>query len=135
VLEEFLERPEISARLEKDYVLVKIDTDEMEGGEEVANALRDGKRGGIPWFVYLDAPKAGLKTNDEGALARNDAAVLATADAADGNVGCPMTPPERAHFITTIRETSRDMTEADIEFISDALYEYAKETIGERADA
>jgi hypothetical protein len=107
----------------------------MEGGEEVANALRDGKRGGIPWFVYLDSPEAGLKTNDAGALERNDATVLATADAADGNVGCPMTPPERAHFIGTIRETSRNMTEADIEVISNALYEYAKETIGERADA
>ena len=105
----------------------------MEGGEEVANALRDGKRGGIPWFVYLEAEEAGLKTNDAGALERNDATVLATADAADGNVGCPMTPPEREHFIGTIRETSRNMTDADIEVISDALWEYAKETIGVRA--
>jgi len=116
-------------------VLVKIDTDEMVEGEEVANALRDGKRGGIPWFVYLDAREAALNTSDAGALERNDDAVLATADAADGNVGCPMTPPERAHFINTIRETSRNMTDADIEVISNALYEYAKETIGERADA
>ena len=115
-------------------MLVKIDTDEMEGGEEVANALRDGKRGGIPWFVYLDAPEAGLSTTD-GKLERNDASVLATADAADGNVGCPMTPPERAHFIGTLRETSENMSDADIEVISKALYEYAKETIGERADA
>lgn len=107
----------------------------MEGGEEVANALRDGKGGGIPWFVYLNPEGAGLKTDDAGALVRNDATVLATADAADGNVGCPMTPPERAHFISTIRETSRNMTEADIEVISDALYEYAKATIGEGADA
>ena len=107
----------------------------MEGGEEVANALRDGKRGGIPWFVYLEAEEAGLKTDDSGALVRNGSTVLATADAADGNVGCPMTPPERAHFISTLRETSRNMTDADIEVISDALYEYAKDTIGERADA
>jgi hypothetical protein len=116
-------------------VLVKIDTDEMEGGEEVANALRDGKRGGIPWFVYLDAEEAALTTNAEGALERNDDTILATADAADGNVGCPMTPAERAHFIGTLRETSRNMTEADIEAISDALHEYARETIGDRADA
>ena len=107
----------------------------MTGGEEVANALRDGKRGGIPWFVYLEAEEAGLKTNEAGALMRNDATVLATADAADGNVGCPMTPPEREHFINTLRETRQNMTDADIEVISNALYEYAKETIGERADA
>ena len=135
MLEEFLERPEIATRLAKDYVVVKIDTDEMEGGEEVASALRDGKSGGIPWFIYLEAEEAGLKTNDASALVRNDATVLATADAADGNVGCPMTPSERAHFIGTIRDTSREMTDADIEFISDALYKYAKETIGDRADA
>ena len=116
-------------------MLVKIDTDEMEGGEEVANALRDGKRGGIPWFVYLDAEEAVLTTNAEGALERNDDSVLATADAADGNVGCPMTPAERAHFIGTLRETSRNMAEADIEAISDALHKYARETIGDRADA
>jgi hypothetical protein len=107
----------------------------MEGGKEVASALRDGERGGIPWFVYLDAEDAALKTSDAGALERNDAAVLATADAKDGNVGCPMTPPERAHFIGTLRQTSRNMTEADIEAISDALHEYAREKIGDRADA
>jgi hypothetical protein len=116
-------------------VLVKIDTDEMEGGEDVALALRETASGGIPWFIYLDADDAALTTNAEGALERNDATVLATADAEGGNVGCPMTPSERAHFIGTIRDTSRNMTAADIEVIASALHEYARETIGDRADA
>ena len=71
----------------------------------------------------------------EAILVRNEVAVLATADAAGGNVGCPMTTPERAHFIGTLKETSRNMTAADIKVISDALHEYARETIGDRADA
>ena len=125
----------MAERLAKDYVLVKIDTDEMEGGEEVASALRNGKQGGIPWFIYMDAEEGALRTNKEGKLVRNEVAVLATADAAGGNVGCPMTTSERAHFIGTLKETSRKMTEADIDVISDALHEYARETIGERADA
>jgi hypothetical protein len=116
-------------------VLVKIDTDEMEGGEDVALALRETASGGIPWFIYLDADGAALTTNDEGALERNDASVMATADAEGGNVGCPMSPAERAHFIGTIRATSRYMTEADIEVIATALHEYAREIIGDRADA
>ena len=116
-------------------MLVKIDTDEMEGGKDVALALRGTASGGIPWFVYLDAAGAALTANDEGAFERNDASVLATADAEGGNVGCPMSPAERAHFIGTIRATSRNMTEADIQFIASALHEYARKTIGDRADA
>ena len=115
-------------------MLVKIDTDEMEGGKAVALALRETASGGIPWFIYLDANDAALTRNEEGALERNDATVLATADAEGGNVGCPMSPAERAHFIGTIRDTSRNMTAADIEVIASALHEYARETIGDRAD-
>jgi hypothetical protein len=46
-----------------------------------------------------------------------------------------MTPTERDHFIRTLRQAREAMSDEDIEFIAAALHEYARETIGERADA
>jgi len=135
VLEEFLERPEIHELLGRDFVMVKIDQDEMEGGKQVADILRKGVQGGIPWFVFLDAKGDLIEADGDGNWSRVEGAVLATADGPGGNVGCPMTPPERAHFIATLRASRVRLSDADLDTIASALHGYAREQIGEEADA
>ncbi|MED6334189.1 MAG: hypothetical protein VYE81_02220 [Planctomycetota bacterium] len=125
----------MAQRLAKDLVLVKIDQDKMAGGQAVAGALRDFQSGGIPWFATIDPARGSLVDEGEGSWSLARAAVLSTSDGPDGNVGCPMTPTERDHFIRTLRQTRAAMSDEDIEFIAAALHEYARETIGERADA
>ena len=34
---------------------MKVDTDRMDGGQELLEEYRKGRSGGIPWFVFLDA--------------------------------------------------------------------------------
>jgi len=114
--------------------MVKIDQDEMQGGQDVASALRAGKGGGIPWFVFLDASEPVLAQNASGDLARRDEAVLATADAPAGNVGCPVTRSERAHFVSTIEAARMRMTDGDIDRFAELLQDYARELIGDEAD-
>ena len=50
--------------LKKSYLLVKIDTDRMTNGEEVAKRLRKGEGGGIPWMVILDGKGTALINSD-----------------------------------------------------------------------
>lgn len=124
-------------------MLLKIDVDRMKNGKRVGLGLRAGKDGGIPWFVFLDPTEPLLrpKPTEDGSepaadakLQRRKAAVLATADGPNGNVGCPMTPEERAHFLHTIETASRSLTPEELGVIREELYRLAKATIGERAD-
>lgn len=115
--------------------MVKIDTDRMKNGARVAKGLRAGKDGGIPWYVILDPgqPLLRLKPKKDGSpspedapLQRRKAAVLATADGPQGNVGCPVTPAERAHFMGTLKSTRLSLTEEELAIIAEALLESAK---------
>ncbi len=67
----------------KYFVDIKIDTDRMDGGKEVAARLRGGASGGIPWMVFLDG--AGQE--------------VINSDGPNGNVGYPVQPEEIAHFV------------------------------------
>jgi hypothetical protein len=124
-------------------VLLKIDVDRMRNGKRVGLGLRAGKDGGIPWFVFLDPDQPllrqkptedGSAPGEDAVLHRRKAAVLATADGPEGNVGCPMTPEERAHFLHTIETSSLSLTKEEIDVIREELYLLAKATIGDRAD-
>lgn len=84
-------------RYAKDYVTVMIDTDRMTDGEQLANELRKGKRGGIPWIAILDG----------------DGKTLATSDGPKGNCGCPAAPHEIDHFLSMIDATRQHMTKDD----------------------
>ena len=77
--------------LSQDYVVVKIDTEEMEHGSEVADQLRNGRQGGIPWMVILDA----------------DGNELINSDGPNGNIGCPIQPAEIDYFMTMLETTAR----------------------------
>ena len=132
MLEEFLGKKEIHALLSKDFVEVMISEDKMPGGKETSNALRKGIRGGVSWFVFLNPEEAVLKEID-GTWKRRKASVLATADGPDGNVGCPMIPVERNHFLECLRTARIQLTDAEIDRIGLILHKFAIETIGEEA--
>ena len=55
------------------YVVVKIDTEEMAKGAEVADRLRDGHAGGFPWIGVLDPGGRVLATSDRPTAQRSAA--------------------------------------------------------------
>ena len=109
VLEAFLDG---NQRLFDDnYVMVKIDTETMDKGGDVAERLRKGRiEGGIPWITILDA----------------DGNELITSDRPDGsNIGCPILPDEIEYFLTMLRKTST-VTETRLAEIREALERHVK---------
>ncbi|MDP6539300.1 MAG: hypothetical protein QF903_09705 [Planctomycetota bacterium] len=112
----------------------KIDQDAMPGGKAMATTLRGGPGGGIPWFAIIDPARGLLREHDDGGWSVDPAALLATADGPDGNVGCPMTAGERAHFVGVLDTTRRRLTDVQLARLDAALLAYARETVGERAD-
>ncbi len=110
-LDDFLARPEISAILERDYVILKIDIDRMKGGKDVLNRFRP-QESGIPWFVILDAK--GEK--------------LAKSEASDGsNIGYPVEPKEIETFMAMITETGRRLEPEQLAQIRKSLEKVADE--------
>ena len=90
--------------------MIKIDTDEMQNGSQVADQLRKGREGGIPWMVILDP------TGNE----------LISSDGPDGNIGCPVRPSEIDYFLTMIENTSPASDTDSVVAIRMALEEFAK---------
>lgn len=88
---------------------MKIDTERHRNGAEVAERLRQGKGGGLPWTVITDS----------------GGAPLITSDGPDGNIGCPVSASETAYFVQMIRKTARELDEAQIGEIAEALERYA----------
>ncbi len=103
----------------------------MKNGKRVSGALRAGREGGIPWFAFLDPSRPLLTERTVGKeggpppLVRREEAVLATADAEAGNVGCPMTKPERAHFARCLRTTRNRISDKELARIETLLAEFA----------
>ncbi len=96
--------------LTEDYVVVKIDTDEMKNGAEIAKRLRGDRDGGIPWMVILDA----------------DGNELISADGPNGNIGCPIEPAGIVHFMNMLEQTSRHSNAGTRMAVRTALEEFAK---------
>ena len=113
-LEGWMARPEIAAILGRDFVDVKIDTDRMVGGADVLQRHRGSARGGIPWFVLLDA----------------EGTAIITSDGPDGNVGFPVRPEEIAHFEAMLRKSAKNLSDDDIATIIASLEESARSILG-----
>lgn len=105
-LEGWMAQPEVAELLAKDFVDLKIDTDRMLGGKEALATARGSDKGGIPWFLFLDA----------------DGKVLADSnDAAGNNTGFPYADEEIAHFVTMLGKARVNLTPADIETLRKSL--------------
>lgn len=67
----------------------------MAGGEEVLNALKKDRPGGLPWMVILDG----------------EGQELITSVGPEGNIGCPARPHEIDYFVEMIEQTSETSAE------------------------
>ncbi len=95
-LENWMDRPEIAAVLDKKFVGVKIDTDRDTGGKEVLTRFNP-KESGIPWFAFLDA----------------DGKVIATSTGPKGNTGFPSEPAEIEHFVSMLKTAGLSAADTD----------------------
>lgn len=95
--------------LKIDYIDLKIDTDRMTHGKEVAARIRGKQRGGIPWMVILDGKG---KT-------------LITGDGPEGNIGCPVSAGERAHFIEMLQKTKNLLNDSQMAILTAQLQKFA----------
>jgi hypothetical protein len=97
--------------LEKDYVLLSLDSAKHKGGAEVIEALRQGHAGGgIPWLTVLDGAGKELVTSDAPKT---------------GNIGCPVEPHEIAWFRTMLERTKKRLTPGDLDAVQKANEAYA----------
>jgi uncharacterized protein YyaL (SSP411 family) len=103
-LEDWMAREDVAPLLAKEFYDLKIDTQRMTGGGEVAKRM--GASGGIPWFAFLD-PKTGE--------------ILTTSDGPKGNVGFPYAPEEVEHFMAMLEKTATKLTKADRAAIQESL--------------
>jgi hypothetical protein len=108
VLEEFLDTN--ASLFVDDYLVIKIDTQNMQHGDETARVLRGNRGGGIPWITILDG----------------DGQELVTSDGPSGNIGCPITEQECAYFIKMIEKTIQHAPEGRVAEIANVLDQHAQ---------
>ena len=108
MLEEFLDKHH--QHFDSDFVVVKIDTDQMDHGKEVASRIRKDPSGGIPWMVIL---------NSQGEE-------QVTSDGPNGNIGYPYQPAEIDHFMEMLTKTAKRSTPEQLAAIKDQLTADAK---------
>ncbi len=102
--------------MDRAYVELKIDIDRMAGGKEMLDRFREGKAGGIPWIAILDS----------------EGEVLATADGPGGNIGCPVTVEERAHFASILKSTGEKLSPDELAKIGKSLDVFAEEILAKQ---
>jgi thiol:disulfide interchange protein len=101
--EDWMATPEIHAILAKDFIDLKIDEERNPGAEDVQKKYP--KRGGIPWFAFLDA----------------DGKVLADSNGEKGNIGFPAAPEEVAHFAAMLKKAKRQISDSEVETLAASL--------------
>jgi hypothetical protein len=76
---------------EDEFHFVKIETDEMQGGNRVLEELMKGREGGLPWIAILDGEGQELVSSN---------------DSKGNNIGCPVADHEVEHFVEMIKVSS-----------------------------
>ena len=111
-MDQFLAQPHVKSRLEKDFVILKIDTQRMTHGQEVVRQVRHKNSGGIPWFAFLGP----------------DGKVLQTSDNAQGNnIGFPVRPDtEIPIFRKMLMGARKHMTPDDVTGVIEELKLFTK---------
>lgn len=113
MLEEFLDTN--AALFADDYIVLKIDVEEMQHGDEIGKQLR-GDGGGIPWITIIDS----------------EGAEIVNSDGPSGNIGCPISEDERAYFVTMIEKTIQHAPAGRVAEIAKALEEHAQKKLQAR---
>ena len=70
----------------------------MTHGKQVEERLTGGERKGYPWSVILAA----------------DGTTLITGDGPQGNIGCPVTEAEAAHFFAMLSTTRQRLSDDEL---------------------
>lgn len=96
--------------MSKDYVDLKIDTVRHAGGKELEKKLTGGASVGHPWSVIL----------------KSDGSQLITSDGPGGNIGCPVSAEEQAHFVDMIKTSRLAIQDKELEVIASELAAFAK---------
>ena len=102
--------------LQKDYVLLSLDSRNKRGTEVIAKLRTGHDDGGIPWLVVLDA----------------EGKEIVTSDGPKGNVGCPVQPDEIAWFRTMLERSKKRLTSAELDSIQQANAVFAKRVLEKR---
>jgi thioredoxin-related protein len=110
-LSNWMNKPEITAILDRDFVIVKVDIDRMTHGKDLMGQVRPKPDGGIPWFAILDAKGK----------------PVGTSDGAKGNIGYPYAPEEIDHFMALITKEGRRIEAGQRERLRQSLQETALE--------
>ena len=96
---------DVAPVLAKDFVSLEIDSDRTIGGADMVKRY-NSKPGGIPWFVFIGP---------------DGTPIIDSNDPARGNVGFPAQDFEIAHFKVMLEKVAKQMTPADIDFLTKSL--------------
>lgn len=109
-LERWLVDPDVAQIMERNFIELKIDTEETRGGRKLLDRTRTGEPGGIPWFAFF---------GQDGTL------VVDSNREADGkNVGYPKKPDDAAHFRKMLEKAGPGLNKAEIDTLIKALSRY-----------
>ncbi|HZE95882.1 MAG TPA: DUF255 domain-containing protein [Planctomycetota bacterium] len=97
--------PQVAALLEKEFVLVHVDTSQTPGGKELYEKYPKAQNSGVPWFVIHDGD-------------RNE---LADSNGPNGNIGCPNTDEEIEVFMGILKKVSRTLKDEDLSVLKASL--------------
>ena len=109
-LADWMAQPEVAAILDRDFTIVRVDTDRMTHGKEILKRFRPSDQGGIPWFAVLES----------------NGKSLGDSDGPQGNIGYPFKPEEIDHFMTLITKVSRRIDSAGQDKLRHSLKENAE---------
>jgi thioredoxin-related protein len=110
-LSDWMNKSDIAAILDRDFVIVTVDIDRMIHGKDLMAQARPKADGGIPWFAVLDAKGK----------------PVGTSDGPKGNIGYPFAPEEIDHFMALITKEGRRIEASQREQLRQSLQESAQQ--------
>jgi thiol:disulfide interchange protein len=109
-LDAVLQKPGVASALEADFVVIKIDTQRMKNGAEVAKQYQTS--GGIPWYAILSP----------------DGKVISNSDLTPGNnIGFPTEPAEVDHVVKMFTDGRKHMTDEQAKALRETIAQAAAE--------